>query len=221
LIEQSVGYWSSAELIDIINLGIKDLWRDTVDLKQEHFLTIDNTNVSLAANTATLSGVPIDVHKVYLIEPRDVSATSTNRGLKFDPLDYNHRFFQAARSMAAIDPVSATVYYAITGQGSPVGAPSVRIAPQITSAVDLSFAYVPTQATLTAQGIVPIPGEADGALIAWTVAFARAKEQDDRSPDANWITIYGTEKQHLLQSLGLRQYQEPTYVDAMFEEYWG
>jgi hypothetical protein len=87
--------------------------------------------------------------------------------------------------------------------------------------VSLRFVYVPTLATMTAASTVPIPGEADNALIAWTVAYARAKERDDRSPDPGWLTVYATEKQHLLQSLGLRQLQEPEYVKAMFEEYWG
>ena len=58
-------------------------------------------------------------------------------------------------------------------------------------------------------------------MVAWTVAFARAKEREDLSPDPGWLAIYSTEKQHLLQSLGLRQYHEPSYVNAIFEEYWG
>jgi hypothetical protein len=220
LVESTASFWSSAELVDIINKGIKDLWRDIVDLKQEHYLTVDNTNVSLAASTSTLTGVPTDVHKVYLIEPRDVSNTSTSRNLIFKPLDYNHVVFQGARTANAIDPTNAVIYYAVTGTGTPVAAPTIYVAPQVSSAVNLSFAYVPSLADKTAADNVPIPGEADNAVIAWTVAFARAKERDDRSPDPSWLAIYATEKQHLLESLGLRQYQEAQIVDAMFEEYW-
>ena len=220
ILETTASFWTSAELIDIINRGIKDLWRAIVDLKQEHFLTVDNTNVSLAANTATLTGVPAGVHKVYLIEPRDVTTDSTNYGLMFRPLDYNHPTFQAARSRADIDPSNDIIYYAITGQGSPVAAPDIRIAPQVNSAVNLSLAYVPVQADVTSAGNVPIPGEADNALIAWTIAYARAKEREDRSPDPGWLAVYSTEKAHLLQSLGLRQYQEVAYVDAIFEDMW-
>ena len=218
--ETTAAFWTSAELIDIMNRGIKDLWRDIVDLKQEHFLTVDNTNVSLAADTATLTGVPAGVHKVYLIEPRDVTTSSANYGLIFSPLDYNHESFRLARSLADIDPKNATIYYAITGQGSPVAAPDIRVAPQVTSAVNISLVYVPVQADLTSSGNVPIPGEADNALIAWTVAFARAKEREDRAPDAGWLAIYATEKQHLLQSLGLRQLQENTFAEAIWETYW-
>jgi len=222
LIESSASFWSSAELIDIINRGIKDCWRDIVDLKAEHFMTVDNTNVSMAANSSTLTGVPADVHKVYLIEPRDVSGDSPNRELIFAPRDYNHPIFQSARAVDPMEPNYNVVNYAITGAGAPTGSGStvIYVAPQVRSAVLLSFVYVPVLADLAAGGTVPIPGEADQALIAWTVAYARAKERDDRSPDPNWLTVYATEKQHLLQSLGLRQLQEPTYVDGPFDAYW-
>src|SRR3990167_1764491 len=202
LIETTASYWSSAELIDIVQLGIKDLWRDMVNLKQEHFFTRDNTNVTLAANTATLSGVPSDVHKIYLIEPRDTSSAASNQGLIFQPLDYNHPRFQSARAADDVDPSNNIIYYAGTGAGGPVGAVTVYVAPQVTSAVNLSFVYIPTLADtdIESDDNVPLPGEVDNALIAWTVAFSRAKEREDRSPDPNWIAIYNTEKQHILQS---------------------
>lgn len=214
-------FWSSSELVGIIGNGIRDLWRDIADLKQEHFLTIDTTNVSLAASTSTLTGVPSDVHKVYLIEPRNMTDTGSNQGLLFQPREYHDKYFQAARSSSAVDPSNAVIYYAIHQQGAPVGAPTILVAPQVTGAVNLTFCYVPTLGTLTAGSTVPIPGEADSALVAWTVAFARAKERDDRSPDEAWLAIYSTEKQHLLQSLGMRQYQDPDYVSATFEDCWG
>jgi hypothetical protein len=218
--EVTASFWTSAELVEIIIAGVRDLWRDVVDLKQEHYLTVDATNVSLAASTATLSGVPADVHKVYLIEPRDLTSTSSHQSLIFKPLDYNHPRFQAARASDNVSPDNEVIYYAITGQGSPVAAPVIYVAPKVTSAVLLSFIYVPTLSSSIASGsTVPIPGEADNALVAWTVAFARAKEREDRGPDPGWLAIYATEKQHLLESLGLRQLQEPTFVDAIFEDY--
>lgn len=219
--ETTALYWSSAELVGIISDGARDLWRDTVDLKAEHYFTRDATNVSMAANGTTLTGVPADIHKVYLIEPRDTSESSSNRGVFFKPLEYNDQLFRSARSQSAVEPSDCVIYYSVTGQGSPVAAPTIYVAPKITSAMNLTFVYVPTLGDLTAASNVPIPGEADSALVAWTVAFARAKERDDRSPDPRWLEIYGTEKQHLLQSLGLRQLQEPTYVKALFEDYWG
>jgi hypothetical protein len=218
--EQTASFWSSAEVIDIISAGIRDLWRDIVDLKAEHFLTVDNTNVSMAANTATLTGVPSDVHKVVIIEPRDVSNSSTSSGMIFKPEDYNHPNFQMARAVDDVTPANATIYYAISGAGGPVGALTIYVAPQVTSAVLLSFAYVPTLGTFTSASNNPIPGESDNALIAWAVAFARAKERENRGPDPEWLAVYATEKQHLLQSLGLRQTHEPKFVDAFFEQYW-
>jgi hypothetical protein len=214
-------FWSSAELIGHINTGIRDLWRDITDLKGEHFFTVDPINVTLAANTGTLTGLPTDIHKVHLIEPVNGGENQSNAGLKFTPRDYNHPYTQAARTMAAIDPSNAVLYYSISGGGGPVGAPVIYIAPKVTAAVAISFAYVPTLAALTSASNNPIPGESDNAVVAWAVAFARAKEREDRSPDPGWLAIYATEKQHLLQSLGLREDQEPSYVDAVWEDYWG
>jgi hypothetical protein len=221
LIEQAASFWSSPEMIDLANIGIKDLWRDTVDLKAEHYMRVNNTDVTFPANATTLLGLPADVHKVIIIEPRDLSTSSANVGLMFRPKDYNHKDTIGARSMAAIDPASSTIYYSITGQGGPVNAPVIYCAPKVNSSVNISFAYVPTLSPLTAGDANPIPGESDNAVIAWMVAFARAKEREDRSPDPNWLAVYATEKAHLLQSLGLREYQEPQFVDALFEQYWG
>jgi hypothetical protein len=220
LVEPVAKFWADDELTKIMFAGARDLWRDTADLKQEHYLTVDVTNVSLPANSSQLSGVPSDVHKVYIIEPRDLSVNGSNHGLLFKPIEYNSNQFQLARSRNAIDPTNDTIYYAITDPGTPVGPPIIRVAPKLTSAVPIAFSYVPSLGTLTAGSILPIPGEADNAIVAWTVAFARAKEREDRSPDSAWLMIYATEKQHLLQSLGLRQYQEPSFSEALFSEYW-
>lgn len=217
--ETTPKFWTSAELVAIIIAGIKDLWRDVVDLKEEHFITI-STSVTQAADTATLSSVPTDVHKVIMITPLDVTNNSTNAGLIYRPADYNSHYFQNALTRDNIDPRNDVIFYAITSQGAPVGAPTIRVAPKTTSAVSLSFAYVPVVGTLTGASNVPIPGEADNALVAWTVAYARAKEREDRGPDPSWLGVYATEKVHLLQSLGVRQYQEPMTVDALFESYW-
>ena len=138
----------------------------------------------------------------------------------------SHQFRDAlrlAQQAQTIDPTNANIYYAITGIGAPVAAPTIHIAPTVNSAVAIRFVYIPTLAVsgYTVSSTVPIPGEADNALIAWTIAYARAKERDDQSPDPGWIAIYATEKQNLLQSSGQRQLQEPSFAKAMFEEYWG
>jgi hypothetical protein len=221
LIEPTANFWSDAELVDLAVLGIRDLWRDIVDLKGEHYLTVDTTNVTYAANATQLNGVPTDVHKVYMIEPRDLSTNGPNNGLIFKPMDYNAAVFQSARAAVPIEPQNSVVYYAITQQGTPVAAPVVLCAPKVTSVVNVAFSYIPSLGILTSASNVPIPGEADNAIIAWTVAYARAKEREDRTPDPGWLAVFSTEKSHLLQSLGLRQYQEPEYVAGVFSEYWG
>jgi hypothetical protein len=157
---------------------------------------------------------------VYLIEPRDLSINSPNAGMTFVPREYNSIEFQIARGQSPTTPSKTEFLYAIIGQGSPAGIPEIKIAPRTSSAVDLTLAYVPTLPPLLSSSMVPIPGEADNALVAWTGAFARAKERESRGPDPEWLSIYATEKQHILQSLGLRQYQEPQYVDRVFKEYW-
>jgi hypothetical protein len=220
LVEPVPNFWSDDELTKIAIAGIRDLWRDIVDLKQEHYLTVDITNVNLPANATQLTGVPTDVHKVYMVEARDASSDSANSGVVFKPVEYNSNQFQAARSQDAVTPTNATIYYAVTQQGAPVAAPVILTAPQVTANIPVAFCYVPTLGVLQANSIVPIPGEADNAIVAWTVAFARGKEREDRAPDTAWLAIFSTEKSHILQSLGLRQLQEPTFSGAMFEQYW-
>lgn len=220
LIEPTPAFWSDEEILEYIKQGCKDLWRSVTDLKQEHYIVRDTTHVSLEANSSQLSGVPLDVHKIYIIEPLDLSVNGSNHGLLFKPLPYNNNSFQLARSRNAIDPQNDTILYDIFKAGAPVGAPEVVVAPQVTGSVALNFVYIPTLPDLPPTARVPIPGEADNALIAWAVAYARSKEREDRSPDPAWLGIYATEKGALLQSLGLRQYQEPTFAEAMWTEYW-
>lgn len=220
LVEPAANFWTSPEIQDHTAAGVRDLWRDIADLKQEHFLTSNETDVFLDVGATQLRGVPADVHKVYLIEPLNMSTTSSFVGLQFQPLDYNHPTFQLARTRSSIDPANDTIYYSISQPGGPVVAPVIRTGPSVNSQVAVRFMYVPTLGDFTGDSVVPIPGESTNALVVWTVAFARAKEREDRAPDPGWLVVYSTEKQHLLESLGLRQYQEPTYVDALFAQYW-
>lgn len=216
--EDTASFWTSAELIDIINNGIKDLWGAVIDLNQEHFLTVDESNVSLAASSNSLTGVPTDVFRVHLIEPRDTTSAGQYRACTFKPRDYNHPDFINARAQGAQDPSNGLeILYTLTNAGAPVGAPTVRTAPQLSAALTLRFVYVPVLAAVAANGSNPIPGESDQALIAWCVAYARAKEREDRSPDPNWLAVYATEKQNILVRCAPRQSQEPEVVDGFFE----
>lgn len=220
--EPTARFWSSAELIDIVNAGIKDLWGAIVDLNQEHFITVDTANVSLSANATSLTGVPSDVFRVHLIEHANTTQSPGNL-IYFDPADYNSAEFINARSMTAQDPTGGTkILYTLTQAGAPVAAPTVLVAPKLSTplaAGDIRFVYVPVLAAVAAGGNNPIPGESDNALIAWMVAYARAKEREDRSPDPNWLAVYATEKQSILVRLTPRQTQEPEVVEDFFRSW--
>jgi hypothetical protein len=215
--ETTATFWSDAELVDLCNKGIHDLWRRINDLYQHYFITIDSTNVTLAASSSALAGVPSDVFRVVTIEPRVLGGSNPNPGLIFKPRDYNHPDFVQARGEDAIEPLDAVLYYTLFSAGPPVSAPTIRVAPQVTSAVNLTLVYNQVLAAVTASSDNPIPGQSDNALIAWMVAYARAKERDDTAPDPEWLAIYGTEKVNLVTQLTPRTIQEPTYAEGMFE----
>lgn len=217
LVEATASYWSDAFLLDLAILGVNDLWGAVNDLYQDHFLTIDATNVSQAANATSLAGVPADVFRIHLIEPRTLS---TNVGLFYEPKDYGHPDFVRARGQSAIDPTDGTIYYDVMAAGAPIGAPTIVVAPIVSSAVLLRLVYVPTVGTLTLASNNPIPGASDNALVSWVVAYARAREREDRAPDSEWLTAYKTEKVNLLNRLQPRQAQEPQVAEAFFETYW-
>lgn len=216
-------FWSSDEILDIANKGIKDLWGALIDLHQEHYQTMDISNVYLSADTDTLSGVPTDVFRVLLIEPSDLSSTGTYRGLQFVPRDYNHPDFVSARGMGSVTgQQSDIVYYTVSQAGAPVGAPTIRIGPKFSAAIaagSIRLVYIPTVATVTSSDTNPIPGESDLALISWIVAYAKAKQREDGAPDAGWIAIYATEKQNILTRSTPRQEQEPEIVEPLFGGY--
>lgn len=223
-------YWSDDELFSILKRGCTDLWGAIIDLHEEHYLQIveyaaDGVTpiVTLASGATQLSGVPNDCFRVYLIEPIDLT---TNR-IAFVPRAYNHVEFQNARNQSASQTFLPTsnlnVFYDVTGIGTPQGAPVIKTAPRLSSSVSLRFVYVPTlgvESYKLETAANPIPGESDNALIAWIVAYARAKERDDRMPDPSWLAVYQTEKQAILTRLKPRQEQEAQYADGLFDNYW-
>ncbi|KKN61510.1 hypothetical protein LCGC14_0520980 [marine sediment metagenome] len=219
--EATAKFWTSAELINYFNEGIQDLEGAILDLSQDHFITIDTTNVSLTADSSTLTGVPSDVFRVVNIEPRDLSSGSATRHVHFTPRDLNHRDFRAARGQTAVAAgEQQDFYYAIINAGAPVAAPTIQVAPQSSSAINLALTYNQTLTVLTASGTNPIPGESDAALIAYTMALAKAKEREDHAPDPEWIAVYSTHKSNLLTRLTPRQVQEPEVVEALYGDWW-
>jgi hypothetical protein len=210
-------FWTDAELLGHCNRGIKELWREINDLYQNYFLTVDKTNVYTVASSDLLAGVPSDVSIIRKIAPRDPTAYPY---LRFEYKSYDHRDFIAAETQAAVDQTQIRlIYFYISQAGAPVAAPEIHIAPLVSAAIPLTLAYVPTLATLTASDNNPIPGESDQALISWTLAWARAKEREDRSPDPNIIATYAAERQKILTALTPRQTQDEEVAEALFEEW--
>ena len=213
--EPEADFWSDAELLGIMKHGIHDLWGAFLDVHGEHYLTVDVTNVSITANESELTGVPLNCFRVQYIGPRDTTVNGTAPNLRFVPRKFNSPEFEYARSLVASEATSLEViYYAVSGEGSPVAAPVIRFAPELSSNLNLMLAY---NQTLEIGPINPIPGQSDHALKAWTLAYAKAKETESGMPDAGWLSIYATEKQSILTRITPRQEQEPEYVAGMFE----
>jgi hypothetical protein len=220
--EETASFWSDAELLGDFQKGVDDLWGAIVDLQQEHYLTVDETRVTMDVDATILSGVPDDCFRVELIEPRDTTSGSSLRDVLFFPRDYKSPEMRNARALTSQDPSSGLyVFYALSQAGSPIGAPTVHVAPKVSTQIPLRFAYTrgPRSESLTVDSINPIPGESNNALRAWVIAYARAKEREDRSPDPNWLAVYATEKQNILVRLTPRQSQEPEVVDDLFAGY--
>ena len=212
-------FWTDAELFSYAKSATTDLWKAVIDLHHEHFLTLNSTDVSLQSGANQLTGVPLDTFRVYLIE----STTPSTTGCDFIPRAANSDEFRSARLQGAQAPLTPgrgiRVYYCLTGVGAPGNTPVIVTAPALSAVVSLNFWYVPTlgvaQYTL-ANSTNPIPGESDQAIINWIVAYMRAKERDDRTPDPAWVTLYAAEKTNLLASLTPRQEQEAEYVESIF-----
>lgn len=220
--EATAKFWTDAELLSHLKKGIADLWGAVVDLHGDHYQTIDTTNVTMDANAETLTGVPADCFRILLIEPKDTTSSGSMRDVYFTPRKYTSADFRNARSQTALDPTAGVqVFYELTQAGAPVAAPTVLVAPKLSSQLALRFVYVPSPgvASLQTTSANPIPGESDNALMAWCIAYARAKEREDRMPDPSWVQIYATEKRNLLVRMTPRQEQEPEVIEDFYLGY--
>lgn len=225
LVETTARYWSDVELTDILKLGATDLQGAILDLHQDHYFVVQESEgadgVRLEAGFAQLTNVPDDCFRVMLIEPLRTNLDPYG-GLAcaFVPRKYNHPDFISARSWSNDESAltAGVIYYDVTGPGAPVAAPIIRIAPKISTTIKLRLAYYPL---LEVNDINPIPGGSDNALKAWTIAYANAKEgpQGARIPDAGWLAVYATEKQSVLTRLTPRQEQEADVADGLFDNY--
>ncbi len=219
LVEPTPRFWSDEELKDIMALGAIDMWGAILDLHQDHYIKVDATNPVLKANTTEISGIPADCFRVQLIEPSDTTVSAAGHTVLFLPRKYNHPDFIVARTQSAVDPgdtPARQVYYQITGIGAPNEPPHILTAPLLSQDLKLRLVYNPS---ITLEDTNPIPGGSDNALKAWTIAYARAKDNAERQPDPGWLAVYATEKQLILTRLTPREEQEPEVVDDLFQGY--
>jgi hypothetical protein len=224
LVETTARFWSDAELISIMRLGVQDVWGAILDLHQDYYFKINDTTAVLKNGDAYISGIPDDCFRITLIEPRDTTVTGTGHQVLFVPRKYNHPDFIIARTLDAQDPgalPSRQIYYQIVGLGPPSEPMRIVTAPLLNQDLLLRITYNQTiwKDSDNPPELNPLPGECDNALKAWTLAYARAKETDGRTPDAGWLSIYSAEKQNLLVRLTPREEQEPEVVEDMFQGY--
>lgn len=211
-------FWSSDDIIAVINDGIKDLHAAICQLNQAHFRTIDVTNVTQGSGNTTLSGVPTDVLVVHRIRPRVLSARPNLRYVK---RSYTHPDFEGALAAGTVSADSGgVIYYDVQDAGAPVAAPTILVAPVLNSTVDLALIYAMTIAEVTSAQNNPIPGNSDDALIAWAMAHLLPGESENKEPDSGWLKKYATEKTKVLVNLQPRDDSEPRVVDAVFEDEW-
>lgn len=221
--ESTASFWSDAELLRYMNGAINDLYRRIKDNIQDDFFTLDESNVSAAASTAALTGVPSNVAEIRQLLPRSIVSYPN---LRFWPRKWTDYDFQAARASTALDPISGgDVFYAIYGTGGPVGAPNIEIAPTLSAAVPLTLAYVPSRTEITSDATVnPIPGESDMALVYYTTAHALGRtphgDNDTMRPDSAYMKLFEQEAVKIVVASTPRQTDEPDVAEAFFEMYW-
>ena len=224
LIETTARFWTDAELYSIMRLGVQDMWGAILDLHADYYFRINDTDVVLKQGDAYISGIPADCFRITLIEPRDITVNGIGHAVLFVPRKYNHTDFIVARTLDAQDPGSMParqIYYQIVGLGPPSEPMRIVTAPLLDEDLPLRLVYNQTiwGGSDNIPDVNPLPGECDNALKAWTLAYARAKETDGRTPDAGWLAIYSAEKQNTLVRLTPREEQEPEIVEDMFQGY--
>lgn len=215
--ETTARFWSDTELLDLAQMGIEDLWKAVKATNKKHLLT--STTSTISASTAYFYA-PDNIADIYGLE---VALPDTNVNLHFKKADYFSADFQQARFASANEARECVVLYDIFGPGGNAssGGTTIQIAPKLSTAVPVTLYYVPTPSSASTSSNNPIPGASDNALIAWVIAFARAREREDRAPDSEWLAVYNTEKQNLLTSvLDPRDKLEEVYVEGMFEQMW-
>lgn len=212
-------FWSDAELLRYMNRGIRRLWRRLKATNNNFFHQI-SVSVTQDVNATQLTGVPTNCTQVHGLEPVDLA---TFNALRYEKRDYNHRYFQAARAADnSVDPLNgSTIYYDITQQGAPVAAPVILVSPKLSTQVTLRLTFTPTiGAELIATDPNPIPGESDDALMHYTVAYAKGRQQSSQLPDAQELAMFKELADEICGSETPRDDSEPEVTESMFEDWW-
>lgn len=218
LLEATARFWTDAEILAELNDGMWDLQKAINAQYEDYYFTTDVTNVSIAANGTTVTGMPSDVMIIRGLEPR---VPSSYPFLEFVFKKFTDPAFQQARGLAAQDPTQLTqMLVAITGAAGPVGAGTIHVAPAPTTAITLRLTYIPTIASKVAGDNNPIPGQSDKALICYATAYCLSKIREEKTPDPDWLALYATEKANLLTALAPRQEQDDQVAIGLFDDYW-
>jgi hypothetical protein len=214
---QSDPFWSDPEILRYINRGIADVRRSINQTHQDYHFELDVT-VEHQPGVDTLVNVPADCGVIYGLEVVDRAA----HPLLYVRKDWQHASFQDARQRSGLDPLTGgIIYYTATGVGAPLAAPTIRVAPPVSAVVTLRLTYQPVpDITLGLSDNVPLPANADEALIQWTVAYMVGRQRPDQQPDATRMGLYNVEVQKIMVAIAPRDESETRTVEPLFEEYW-
>ena len=215
---QTDPFWSDPEILRYINRGIADVRRSINQTHQDYHFELDAT-VEHQPGVDTLVNVPVNCGVIYGLEVLD----PTTHALVYVRRPWGSTEFHAARRPTAqVDPLTGgIVYYTPTGVGAPAAAPVIRVAPVVSAVVPLRLSYQPVpDITLGLNDIVPLPGNADEALIQWTTAFMVGRQRPDQQPDQTRMGLYNVEVQKILVASAPRDESDTETVEPLFEEYW-
>ena len=153
-------YWSDQELARHCLDAVRDMWRAMEGLNEHYQQKIESGFILPASTNRLILNTARSVYKIKLVEP-----TNPNILLPFHKVRYNSLDHYAARGYNSIDLGQITdietpgssdefqtpqgrVYYSIDGRDNPSNPPSLRFAPTIEQAIDLTVTYIPTLESL-------------------------------------------------------------------------
>ena len=148
-------YWTDQELARHTVAGIRDLWRAMEGLNEHYQQKINDTSLTLPANTSKVSMPSAfdDLYKIKLIEPRDSGILLPLHKVRYDSLDaYASRGYSSVDISISEGGESSIpqgrLYYSIDRTDRIGRAPVLRFSPTVSSDLDLTVTYIPTLESL-------------------------------------------------------------------------